>query len=398
MQRKTVSKQLKWQLLWPILLTLAIPLIVAWFIYPTHLPPGFGEFPPQFVENAPGFSLTYFLVMLASVLYIGGLLLFPQYFGFKGAPVIPRKKSKASLPWWFWAGGIVMGFFWWLMWSRVTPFGDLVFWAFTPLWWGFIFFLDGIIYQRNNGASLFSEKPKTLFICGIISILGWVYFEYYDYFVLGNWYYPNAEHVPWSKTKLTIEFLITYSTVTPVLFQWFNLLNTCPKMTTRYQNGPKLNLNGNTMILIGSLLIAAMVYWPYELFWAVWIGPYAVMTGILMRLNIWNPFTDIAKGNWTAGILIGISSLLNGLFWEMWNYGSSHPNAEPMTNPNYWVYDIPYVNVIHLFSEMPLLGYFGYIPFGVLVWQVFIWSGKFFGFDSEILIKAKPISTNSLSN
>ena len=90
---------------------------------------------------------------------------FPEsygYFGFKGAQVEPRAKSTKSLPWWFWAGGIVMGFFWWLMWTRVTPFGNLVHWAFTPLWWGFIFFLDGIVYQRNNGASLFSKKPLTL--------------------------------------------------------------------------------------------------------------------------------------------------------------------------------------------------------------------------------------------
>ena len=381
---------MKWKLLWPVLLTLLIPLIVAWFIYPSHLPPKFGVFPPQFVANAPGFSLPYFLVMLAGVIYIGGLILMPKYFGFKGAPVEPRPTSTKSLPWWFWVGGAVMGFFWWLMWTRVTPFGDLVHWAFTPLWWGFIFFLDGIVYQRNNGASLFSKKPLTLLIAAGVSILGWLYFEYYDYFVLGNWYYPNADKVGWSSTVITIEFLITYSTVTPVLFQWFNLLHTFPKMKARYQNGPKMALNGNHMIFIGSVLIAAMVYWPYELFWAVWIGPYAVMTGILMRLNIWNPFTDIAKGNWTAGVLIGVSSLLNGLFWEMWNYGSNVNAALPVTNPNYWIYDIPYVNVIHIFSEMPLLGYFGYIPFGVLVWQVFIWSGKFAGFDSDILIKPVP--------
>lgn len=102
---------MKWKLLWPVLLTLLIPLMVAWFVYPSHLPPKFGEFPPQFVANAPGFSLPYFLAMLAGVIYIGGLILMPQYFGFKGAPVEPRAKSTKSLPWWFWAGGIVMGFF-----------------------------------------------------------------------------------------------------------------------------------------------------------------------------------------------------------------------------------------------------------------------------------------------
>ena len=75
----------------------------------------------------------------------------------------------------------------------------------------------------------------------------------------------------------------------------------------------------------------------------------------------------------------------------MWNYGSNVNQLLAITNPNYWIYDIPYVNVIHIFSEMPLLGYFGYIPFGVLVWQVFIWSGKFIGFDTNILIKPEPI-------
>jgi hypothetical protein len=57
----------------------------------------------------------------------------------------------------------------------------------------------------------------------------------------------------------------------------------------------------------------------------------------------------------------------------------------PITNPNYWVYDIPYVNVIHIFSEMPLLGYMGYMPFGVLALVMWIWAGNVFGFDTKIV-------------
>jgi len=384
---------MKWKLFWPILATLIIPLVASWFIYADHLPPKFGEFPPQFVGDAPGFSLSYFLIMLVSVIFISALILFPTLFGFKGGSIKPQPKSTKSLPWWFWLGSLFVGFFWWLMWSRVTPFGELVYFAFTPLWWGFIFVLDGIVYQRNNGASLFATKPITLMLSGIVSTVGWVYFEYYDYFVLGNWYYPNAYQIPWSRTLLTIDFLITYSMITPVFFQWYNLFNTFPKFVARYQNGPKMKLSGNLMILIGAIIIGAMVFLPYLMFWAVWIGPFAVMTGILIKLKIWNPFTDIAKGNWSAGILIALASFANGILWEFWNYGSSHP-TEPITNPNYWVYNIPYVDVIHIFSEMPLLGYFGYLPFGVLVWQVFIWSGKFFGFNSDISIQ--PIANESL--
>jgi hypothetical protein len=46
-----------------------------------------------------------------------------------------------------------------------------------------------------------------------------------------------------------------------------------------------------------------------------------------------------------------------GLFWEMWNY-YSYPK---------WVYQIPFVGVLHVF-EMPLLGYGGYVPFA---WELF---------------------------
>ena len=35
--------------------------------------------------------------------------------------------------------------------------------------------------------------------------------------------------------------------------------------------------------------------------------------------------------------------------------------------PAYWQYSLPYVDVLHVF-EMPLLGYFGYLPFGGYCW------------------------------
>jgi hypothetical protein len=43
-----------------------------------------------------------------------------------------------------------------------------------------------------------------------------------------------------------------------------------------------------------------------------------------------------------------------GFFWEMWNL---HSLAK-------WVYSIPYVHVGKVF-EMPILGYAGYLPFGL---------------------------------
>jgi hypothetical protein len=43
------------------------------------------------------------------------------------------------------------------------------------------------------------------------------------------------------------------------------------------------------------------------------------------------------------------------MLWEMWNFFSAAK----------WVYHVPFVNGFYLF-EMPLLGFAGYVPFGVL--------------------------------
>ncbi|WP_341676504.1 hypothetical protein [Niveibacterium sp. SC-1] len=372
----------RWSLVWPVLASIVLPLIAAWFVYPDHLPPKFGVFPPEFVAPAPGFNLVIFVLVGIVAAGIVLFVLFPRLFGF--APTVaPPAPAKAKLPIWFWFGLAVTGFFWWLMWARVTPFGDLVFYAFTPLWWGFILMLDGVVYWRNAGRSLLSRKPLTLAISAIISLVGWYYFEYYNYFVLGNWYYPNSTMPQIPHTTMVWIYLLAYTTVWPAVFEWYNLLGTFPHFAARYARGPKLTLPANLLMLVGFVLIVAMVFWPRPFFWAVWIGPLAIITAQLQRLGVWTPFTAISQGNWTPGVLMGLACFFNGFVWEVWNYGSAHPEM-PITNPNYWIYDIPYVNVIHLYAEMPLEGYFGYIPFGILTWIFFIWAGKLCGFDVSL--------------
>ena len=382
-------------LIWPLLLLILLPLAASWFAYPeTHLPPGFGVFPPVFVEAPPGFNLTVFIVVLLAEAAIALLLLFPQWFGFKqGTPgTLP---APARLPAWFWIGAVLMGFFWWLMWTRVTPFGDLVYYAFTPLWWGFILMLDGIVYRRSGGYSLLATRTKTFVISALVSLGGWCFFEYFNYFALGNWYYPNSTMPALSHATIVALFLFAYTTVWPAIFEWYTLLNTFPKFVARYANGPKLALPGGLLLWGGFALMVALVFFPYPLFWALWVGTLAVFAGTLIRLGIPTPFSDMAQGNWSPMILMALSSLFNGFFWELWNWGSAHPYPLPLTNPNYWMYDVPYVDIIHLFAEMPLLGYFGYLPFGLLVWVMFIWAGKLFGFNTDLLKGDKATSGGS---
>lgn len=370
-------------LVWPIVLSIVLPLVAAWFAYPeTHLPPGFAIFPPLFVEAPPGFDLVIFIGLALVEAVIVLFLLFPQWFGFT-IPSPAPKSTPVQFPAWFWIGAALTLFFWWLMWARVTPFGDLVYFAFTPLWWGFILTLDGLVYHRSGGYSLLAARPKTLLISAAVSLVGWFYFEYFDYFALGNWYYPNSTMPELSHAIVVLLYLTAYTTVWPVIFEWYTLLNTFPGLASRYSKGPKIALPGGLLFGGGFILIFGVVFFPYPLFWVMWIGPLAIFSGHLIRKGIWNPFTPMAEGNWGPALLMALSGMFNGFFWELWNWGSAHP-AQPVTNPNYWVYDIPYVNVIHIFAEMPLLGYMGYMPFGILAWAIFIWLGALFGFDTNL--------------
>ena len=381
--------RLKHALLWPFLACLLLPLLAAWFAYPVeHLPPQFGVFPPVQVPGMPGFNLIVFGLILLLGILVAVLFWLPAWFGFKPMP-IPPSPALVRLPFWFWIGALLTLFFWWLMWARITIFGDLVYYAFTPMWLGFILVLDAWTYRRSGGKSLLASRPGLFLISSLVSVVGWCFFEYFDYFVLSNWYYPNGHMLALSHAVIVILYLIAYATVWPAVLEWYTLLKTFPALSVRYSNGPRLPLSGNIMVLGGLILIVVTVFYPYPLFWAMWVAPLIVLAGQLLRKNIWTPFTALAEGNWSPLLLIALASLCNGFFWEMWNHGSENINPISAhvptfaTNPNYWIYDIPYVNVIHLFSEMPLLGYLGYLPFGMLVWVFFIWAGKLLGFNTD---------------
>lgn len=370
----------------PILLLTVAPLIASWFAYADHLPPGFGIFPPLHVTDppTPGFNQFIFWVLLVVEIILVVFLIFPQKFGFK--PVVPPSPyPQKKLPWWFWGGLGVTLVFWYLMWATPAAYIELVYYAFTPMWWGFITMIDGLVYARSGGYSLMSRKPKLFVITIVLSIFAWYYFEYFNYFALGNWYYPNSVLIPeLSHTTIVLIYMAAYTTVWPAVFEWYTLLHTFPKLAVKYSDGPKVKLSGYPLLIVGLVLMVLMVFYPYPFFWALWIGILMVFAGVLIINKVPSPISELAKGNWSPMILIALSALFNGFFWEIWNYGSAHP-TDPISNPNYWVYDIPYVNVIHLFSEMPLEGYFGYLAFGLIVWLMFIWAGKLFGFETYLL-------------
>ncbi len=377
------------------ILSLAPPALGAYFRW-GGWPPGFGVFPPQVPRDgqgvpipAPGFSPLYFAVAATAACVVLAFLVFPTWFGFAPvarAPQVLSAKSAAPgasrrrLPWWFWTGLALNLLCWGMMWFSTAP---VVKYLFTPLWWGFILIIDGIVYVRTDGSSILSKIPKQMAALIVMSIVGWFFFEWLNWFVLDNWVYPNSPAI-FSQAQAVFWFTLTYTCVWPAIFEWYTLMRTYPALTARWARGPALQLKGPMLVFalilgVGTGVLVGM--FPYLLFFTVWLGSLLVLPAVMGLLKYWTPFSPLVRGNWTPLVLIALAGVANGLFWEFWNHGSEA--FIPGRNPNFWVYDIPYINVIHVFSEMPLIGYFGYLPFGIQCWAWWLVAAHVLGMDPD---------------
>ena len=376
-------------LLFTLFLMLLLPFAGGWLKWRdtewNGLPPGFGIFPERHsLVEEPDFSPVYFAIVAIIALITIAFLVFPRWFGFKPKPSVEEteKHSKAAFPWWFWVGLVVNLTAWAIMWARFDWLGPLVHFTFVPLWWGFILVLDGIVYRRSGGKSILATDLRWMAGLVITSVLFWFLFEFYDYFVLENWYYPN--HEIFSPLGYRIWFSLCYTTVWPAIFEFYFLLRTFKTMNTRWTGGRGITLSPTVaaLILISGLLVTFGVgALPHVLFFGVWVGPLILTTGALSLAGYWTPFHPVEKGDWTMIALFGISGFLNGIFWETWN-GISHSTVNPV-NPSFWRYEVPFIDVAKIF-EMPVLGFVGYVPFGVMAVVAWVFLARLLNWNPRL--------------
>jgi len=377
------------------IMVLALPMIGS-YLKLGHMPDGYGLFPAQKVDSDPGFNLYVFIAFCVVEAIVYAFLVFPKLFGFKKPDVVNEEPKRITrYPPWFVPALIVMLVSWGVMWGRIKVIYPLEHYTFVPLWWGAILVLDGIVYKRNNGVSLLSSKPNTMKLMAVTSAFSWFVFEFLNFFVLENWYYPNNEiltnfgNISWQ--------LVSYTTVLPAIFEWYLLLKTIKFFKGRYTNGPKIKFSATwqyIFLFLGLSLMLLMGYFPYPLFWVLWICLLPGFVPAMAMAGIWTPFTPVStKGDWSFVALIGIATLCNGFFWEFWNFGSNWFYLNEPTNPNYWKYSVPYVDVIHIFSQMPILGYCGYILFGIVCWILWLVVANIAGFDPSVTINDKHEKT-----
>ena len=266
-----------------------------------------------------------------------------------------RVLQRQSFPWWGWCGVVVMILGWVLAWNRFSSVAPMQRFTYIPLWMGLIVALNGLVWKRS-GRSPLTHETKSYLTLFPVSAAFWWFFEYLNRYVW-NWFYVNVLDV--SPVTYIVTATISFSTVLPGILIVAELLGTFRFFSDdAFANMMRVNVRSwpvVALLAVGSAIgLVGIVFVPEFTYPFLWISPFMVV--VLLKMLFRSPcaLDEIATGNWSRIVRFAVASLLCGLVWEMWNINSFTK----------WIYAVPYVHRFQYF-EMPLLGLFGYIPFGI---------------------------------
>ncbi len=267
-----------------------------------------------------------------------------------------RPPAARPFPWWGWAGLAAGGVSWILAWTRFSWMGPLQEHTFTPLWLCFILVVNAVTARRTGTCLLLSARRRFPLLFPVSAAFWWT-FEYLNRFV-GNWRYVSPTSFgPW---EYFLFATLPFSTVLPAVLSVRELLRSSARLEGAFQEWRVVSLPNPRRVAATALLVScaslfAVGFAPEAVFPLVWVAPPLLLVSLAALRGETHALSRIAAGDWRPAVASVLAALFCGFFWEMWNFGSSAR----------WVYTIPYVGALHVF-EMPLLGYAGYLPFGVL--------------------------------
>ncbi len=336
----------------PFLLLFVLPLAGAWLDGQDirH----YAEFPPltRYVVHA-GFSWPLFALFTAFVLVIAGPVAVHAARAWRRRPAAPP--CARAFPWWGWGGVALTAAAWVLAWTRFPWFESFQTFTFSPLWFGYILVVNGLACRRT-GHCMMTDRPRYFLSLFLLSAAFWWFFEYLNRFVQ-NWYYVGVSGL--TPLQYFVYATLPFSTVLPAVLGTYDLLAGVfgPADTAaRFRWFP---VNGSralpwAVFAAACAGLAGIGIWPDILFPLLWISPLLVLASWQAIRSGDSLVFNVGTERWHRICLLALAALICGFFWEMWNF---HSLAK-------WIYAVPFVNRFHLF-EMPLLGYAGYLPFGL---------------------------------
>lgn len=300
-------------------------------------------------------SLSWPIFGLLALLISGTLAPFLWRYGKTRCHSTVKSASAKGFPWWGWMGVGWTAFAWILAWTRFSWFQEWQPQTFPLLWFGYIVVINALCFSRT-GQCLLINQPKVLFKLFFLSAIFWWIFEYLNQFVQ-NWHYVG---IPEAHPLLTFFWTtIAFSTVLPAVLATYAYLFSFVQMKAPFEKWYAISMvdsprTGWLMFSLGCFGLLMIGIWPTLLYSLLWGSPLLIMLGIQIIRRVPTVLSPLSKGNWSPVVLSALAALTCGGFWEMWNaYSLVH-----------WEYSIPYVHILQI-GEMPILGYAGYLPFGL---------------------------------
>ncbi len=267
----------------------------------------------------------------------------------------PFQKTKRPFPWWGRLGVILLAAAWVMAWTRFAWFARWQSFTFSPLWTAYIIVINALTFQRT-GRCLLTSRPGLLIALFPFSASFWWYFEYLNRFVQ-NWHYVGAAAM--SPMEYFLLATPPFATVLPAVSSTTEWLETFPTLG-RERKGPltpaprRPRLAAWLALLLAAAGLTGIGVRPQYLFPLLWLSPLAIILALEALSGEETVFAKARAGDWRPVLLPAAAGLLCGLLWEMWNYFSFAR----------WEYTVPFVQRFQVF-EMPILGYAGYLPFGL---------------------------------
>jgi hypothetical protein len=314
------------------------------------------EFPPltRYVEHAPfswvGFWFFVVVDLAMIVPFLIAVLRTRPPASARGAPTRSR-----PFPLWGWAGIGLTAVAWVLAWSRFAWFQPLQAFTFSPLWLGYIVVVNALTVRRT-GHCMMRDRPGYLLLLFPASAALWWFFEYLNRFVQ-NWFYMGITE--FGAFEYALYATPPFATVLPAVLGTKEWLESFPRLQRALRDLPPVPMRHPKALAWGTLFgagvgLSAIGLWPDVLYPLVWVAPLLIITSLQAIQGQPTIFSPVSRGDWRPVYLSAMAALVCGFFWEMWNFFSAAK----------WVYTVPYV-YRYLIFEMPVMGYGGYLPFGL---------------------------------
>ena len=260
-----------------------------------------------------------------------------------------------GFPWWGWLA-IAWTISWWVLaWTRWSWFEAIQRYTFFPLWLGFIVVVNASTEARTKTCLMRRVPVKWLGLFGVSALFWWL-FEWLNRFVQ-NWHYIRV--ADFDAAAYLLHASLCFSTVLPAVTAVAEWLNSHPWWINGTASGPRWRwLEGRataiTLLIAGAASLILTGAYPRVSYPALWVAPLSLVFGASILLRRDGPAEEMSRGDWRRAASWMTAAFVCGIFWEMWNWRSAAK----------WIYTIPGVERWYIF-EMPLLGYIGYLPFGL---------------------------------